>query len=275
MFQGTASLWNRLTRKPASGTLAAALAEEDRRLWDRREVNVEIRATPATGQTESSLNARILDVSSGGVRIEVGRYFEPGDLLTLELPPRENTPSTSVLACVVYTQASEDERWVLGCRFSAELSDADLAAFGAAKQRPDLLDGRNWSRFPCQLKAIYQVVLDEDGPCREAKVLNISAGGVALVVDHDIRAGAPAQRGVARRRRKGGGDHAGVRGSRHRGVGGGARPRLQLHSGTQRRGPAIADVSAGGRSRHPSSSANSCAVTVPVAQSNINSRFIE
>lgn len=190
MFQRTASLWNRLTRKPASGTLAAALAEEDRRLWDRREVNVEIRVTPATGQAESSLNARILDASSGGVRIEVGRYFEPGDLLTLELPPRENTPSTSVLACVVYTQASEDERWVLGCRFSAELSDADLAAFGAAKQRPDLLDGRNWSRFPCQLKAIYQVVLDEDGPCREAKVLNISAGGVALVVDHDVRAGA-------------------------------------------------------------------------------------
>jgi len=190
VFQRAASLWNRLTRKPACGTLAAAQAEEDRRHWDRREVNVETRVTPATGQAESFLNARILDVSSGGVRIEVGRYFEPGDLLALELPPREHAPSTTVLACVVYSQADGDERWVLGCRFSAELDDADLAAFGAVKQRPDLLDGRNWSRFSCQVKAIYQVLLDEDCPCREAKVLNISAGGVALVVDHDVRAGA-------------------------------------------------------------------------------------
>ena len=49
--------------------------------------DVETRVTPATGEAESSLNARILDVSSGGVRMEVGRFFEPGDLLTLELPP--------------------------------------------------------------------------------------------------------------------------------------------------------------------------------------------
>ena len=190
MFQRAASLWNRLTRKPASGTLATALAEEDRRLWDRREVNVETRVTPAAGEAETSLNARILDVSSGGVRVEVGRRFEPGDLLTLELPPSENTPPTTVLACVVHCQADADGRWVLGCRFSAELSDADLAAFGAVRQRPDLSDGRNWSRFPCHVKANYQVVLDADGPCHEAKVLNISAGGVALVVDYDIRAGA-------------------------------------------------------------------------------------
>ncbi len=190
MFQRTASLWNRLTRQPASNTLASALAEEDRRLWDRREVNVETRVTPAAGEAETSLSARILDVSSGGVRVEVGRRFQPGDLLTLEPPPRDNTPHTTVLACVVYCQANDQDRWVLGCRFSAELGDADLAAFGASKQRPDLLDGRNWSRFPCQVKAIYQVISNEDGPRREAKVLNISAGGVALLVDEDIRAGA-------------------------------------------------------------------------------------
>lgn len=193
MFERATSLWNRLTRRPAPGTLAGRpdAEEEDRRLWVRRPVNnVETRVTPATGEAEPSLSARILDVSSGGVRLEVGRFFEPGDLLTLELPPQGSASSVSVLACVVFCQTKGEDRFVLGCRFSAELGAADLAAFGANKTRPDLLDSRNWSRFPCQVRAVYQVVPDDGSPAREAKVLNISAGGAALVVDHDIRAGA-------------------------------------------------------------------------------------
>ena len=51
-------------------------------------------------------------------------------------------------------------------------------------------DGRNWSRFACEVTAVYQVLGDDGETCREAKVLNISAGGFAVAVDHDIRAGA-------------------------------------------------------------------------------------
>lgn len=187
MFQRAASLWNRLTRRPAAGS---ATAEEDRRLSARLHVNLETRVTPASGAAATSVSVRILDVSSGGVRLQVGRFFEPGDLLTLDLPPRADAPPISVLACVVHTQADGDDRWIVGCRFSAELSDADLAALGAARTRPDLLDCRNWSRYPCQVKAVYEVVSAEDGVRREAKVLNVSAGGLALVVDQDLRPGA-------------------------------------------------------------------------------------
>ena len=60
-------------------------------------------------------------------------------------------------------------------------------AFGAARAKPAESDGRNWSRFPCEVKAVYQIIPAEDGVRREAKVLNISAGGVAMLVDHDVR----------------------------------------------------------------------------------------
>ena len=43
---------------------------------------------------------------------------------------------------------------------------------------------------PCHVKAVYQLVGEDDDVRREATVLNISPGGVALSVDQDIRAGA-------------------------------------------------------------------------------------
>jgi c-di-GMP-binding flagellar brake protein YcgR len=191
VFDRAASLWNRLTQKPAwQGPGAGQTAEEDRRLQVRRHVRVETKVTPAAAEAEPSLSARILDVSSGGVKLVVGRAFEQGDLLTLELPAPAGGPAVSVLACVVHAQREGDEEWVLGCRFSAELNDADLAAFGAVRAKPVEPDGRNWSRFPCEVKAVYQIIPDEDDVRREAKVLNISAGGVAMLVEHEVRAGA-------------------------------------------------------------------------------------
>ncbi len=80
--------------------------------------------------------------------------------------------------------------WVVGCRFSAELGDADLAALGASRSKASSSDNRSWARSPCHVKAVYQLVGEDDDVRREATVLNISPGGVALSVDQDIRAGA-------------------------------------------------------------------------------------
>ena len=190
MFERAASLWNRLTQKPAwESPGAGRIAEEDRRFRARHPVSMETKVTPVGG-AEAPLSARILDVSSGGIKLAVGRALEQGDLLTLELPTTAGESSVSVLACVVHVQPEGDAEWILGCRFSAELNESDLAAFGAARSKPDGDDGRNWSRFPCQVKAVYQIVPDEETVRREAKVLNISAGGVAMLVEDDVRAGA-------------------------------------------------------------------------------------
>ena len=191
MFDRAASLWNRLTQNPAwRSPEAGQTAVEDRRLQGRHPVQIEAKVTPAAGESEPSLPARVLDVSSGGVKLLIARDFEPGDLLTVELPAPAGDPTISVLACVVHAQPEGETEWLLGCRFSAELNDADLAAFSAVQAKPAPTDCRNWSRFPCEVKAIYQIIPDDDDVRREAKVLNISPGGVAMIVEHDVRAGA-------------------------------------------------------------------------------------
>ena len=190
MFQRAASVWRKLTHQPVPVRPSdAAAAEEDRRVWVRRQVRIETRVTPSA-EDETPLSARILDVSSGGVKLLVGRAFQPGDLLTLELPSRAGAPSVTVLACVAHSQSEGEQEWSLGCRFSAELSEADLAAFGAVRSKSVLPDSRTWSRFPCDVKTVYQVVPEGEGVRREAKVLNISPTGVALSVDHDVKVGA-------------------------------------------------------------------------------------
>jgi c-di-GMP-binding flagellar brake protein YcgR len=191
VFERATSLWRRLTHQPAPSHAAAALAEEEeRRVWVRRHVSIETRVTPASGEDETGLSARILDVSSGGVKIQLSRSFEAGDLLTLELPAAAGSPLVTVLACVAHSRATDEGEWIVGCRFSAELSEADLAAFGASRTKSPLPDGRNWSRFTCEVTAVYQVLADDEEFRRTAKVLNISAGGFAVIVDHDVRAGA-------------------------------------------------------------------------------------
>jgi len=184
VFDRTAALWRRLTHRPSSVHPAA---EEDRRVWVRRHVNVQTRVAPASGD-EPATPARVVDVSSGGVQLRIGRAFQAGELLTLELPKRGGEQSATLLACVAYARP-DGEEWAVGCRFSAELSDADLATFGAARSRAEPPDGRNWSRYDCRVKAVYQVIPDGGEARREAKVLNISPGGVALLVEEDVSAG--------------------------------------------------------------------------------------
>jgi len=189
VFDRAASLWRKLKHQPTTWQPDAATAEEDRRVWVRRHVSAETRVAPASGDGEASLTARIVNVSAGGIKLVVRWAFGPGDLLTVDLPSGEGEPAVTVLACVAYAHPSDDGEWTIGCRFSAELNDAELAAFGATRSKSALPDSRNWSRFPCEVKAIYQIVPETDDVRREAKVLNISAGGVALAVEEDIRAG--------------------------------------------------------------------------------------
>ncbi len=190
MFDRTSALWRKLTHQPAPIRPAAQAVEDDRRVWVRRHVRIDTRVTPTSSAGEASLSARILDVSSGGIKLVAPWAFGPGDLLTVELPARPGQPPVTVLACVAHSQPEGEAEWVVGCRFSAELSAADLAAFGAARCKSAAPDNRTWSRFPCEVQAVYQVVGDGEDLRREAKVLNLSAGGLALSVDHDVRAGA-------------------------------------------------------------------------------------
>ena len=146
MFDRASDLWRKLAHRPAPIQPAASAVEDDRRVWVRRHVSMETQVTPTSDAGGPSLSAHILNVSSGGIQLLVRWAFGPGDLLTVELPTHPGEPPVTVLACVAHSRPEGEMEWVVGCRFSAELGDADLAALGATRSKASS-DNRNWSRL--------------------------------------------------------------------------------------------------------------------------------
>jgi hypothetical protein len=79
---------------------------------------------------------------------------------------------------------------VLGCTFARELSEDDLEAFGARRERHGPADQRTWVRFATDVKASYQLIAGEGAAPKPAKVVNLSASGVGLLVAEAVENGA-------------------------------------------------------------------------------------
>ena len=186
MFEGTASWWRRLTkRQPDAASSETATTDDERRVWVRYPCD---RPTQYVPDDEPPQSARILDISRGGAKIVVGQDHEAGSLLSLELPGPDGKAVCAALACVVHTRQAGAEEWVLGCNFSKELEEEHLHAFtGDDAAAPH--EQRNWPRFAANLTASIQLTNSCDLTHWPAKVLNLSAGGLALVVERDIRNG--------------------------------------------------------------------------------------
>jgi hypothetical protein len=127
------------------------------------------------------VSAVIRDISRGGVSLGVDRAVESGTMLRVELP---NT-TTTVLACVAHVRPMVDETFILGCKFSMELSDADLEALGSRREKPKQADQRAWERVPAAAQGQYTVV-DQVGDAKTADVHNLSPAGVALITSEEI-----------------------------------------------------------------------------------------
>jgi hypothetical protein len=170
--------------EPAAGR---STGEDERRAWARYQPEVPVRLRLARVGDREALDAEVLDVSLGGVRLRAARPFEPGALLSIELPAAP-CPAR-VLAYVIHSQAEEGGRWALGCSFAAELADDDLRALGAQRQRPQAPDQRQWVRFSCPIKASWAPLRSSPGDSFPARVLDISPSGVGLVVGEEVEVG--------------------------------------------------------------------------------------
>jgi c-di-GMP-binding flagellar brake protein YcgR len=186
MFDFTKNFWRRLTGKSLQTPTATA---EERRVWIRYPADLQTTYKPAGAPASSRLSARVRNISLGGVNLIGNRPFQPGELLSVELPAHDGDLSSNVLACVVHCAEEGTDEWSLGCTFSRELTDADLEAFGARRERTDAADQREWKRFPAEASARYQRVSDDNQAQYLAEVLNISATGVGLLVDQEIENG--------------------------------------------------------------------------------------
>jgi len=173
------------------GLRGGSAAEDERRTWARFPCSIVTTCQLANDPGAERVPAEVQNISRGGASLVVGQAFEPGILLSLELPNAVEGAASrvTVLACVVRTDARDDGKWFLGCTFAAELSDEDLQGFGARRARPARADQRGWERFPCQARASYQPIRTPDAPPSEAQVVNISASGIALQLSDPLKVG--------------------------------------------------------------------------------------
>jgi hypothetical protein len=191
MLASAVIFWRWLTGQPVSLDEKVAIAEsnDERRVWLRYAAELNTRCAEVGDDGETGIAAQVADISHGGLKVIASCRFEPGTVLSVELPAVSGESSLAVLACVVRAQPHGDKDWAMGCRFSGELSDEQLQVFGASRTRPTPPDARSWSRFPCEAKAVYQRVGDRDISRRNARVLNISVAGMALLVEEEVAIG--------------------------------------------------------------------------------------
>jgi hypothetical protein len=169
-------------RAQPRGTEVTQVPEEERRIAVRYPCDLETTCQPAHAPYSRCLSATVQNISRGGIGLRVKEQFEPGSLLSVEMPAGSETAPFTVLACVVHATAQADGDWALGCTFASELSAEDLKAFGAQRLKPAPPDQRTWIRFPCETRAAYRLARDADAEARPAQVVDISASGVGLLV---------------------------------------------------------------------------------------------
>lgn len=189
MFGKTFSFWRRLMglEEPQRPAKTADAQQDDRRVWVRYPAELMTTFRPATHDDHARLSALVRDVSQGGINLLSDKRLEPGQLLSIELP-RSGTETHQVLACIVRVEKSEG-KWSLGCVFSSELSDDELQSLGARRSLAASSDQRKFIRYACDIKAQFEAVADDSGR-HDAKVLNVSASGVALMVEREVEPGA-------------------------------------------------------------------------------------
>ena len=119
---------------PANLSLSAEF-----RVFERHVCGIETACQPiaARGDNDMSWPAEIHDVSVAGLGLILGRRFERGAGLAIEIPKTAAAPADTLLAKVVHVTAHPDERWLLGCAFVSKLSEDEvwrLVAMGQASR---------------------------------------------------------------------------------------------------------------------------------------------
>lgn len=190
MFERTFSFWRRLVGRPVETAPAGAVAtsvQDERRLWVRYAAEGNACIQLADQPDSKKITVKIRDLSQGGASLEADEPIAPGQILSLQMPFDDGEMYT-ILACVVRA-VPENGQWSLGCVFSRELSNEDLAHFGAKKVKHHPEDKRTWVRYDSNLRARFQRIGRTDEPHFDAQVLNISASGIGLLTREAAAAG--------------------------------------------------------------------------------------
>jgi hypothetical protein len=98
------------------------------RVRERHPCDLEASCQPVAARNDNDLHwpGAIRDISTGGVGLVLGRRFEPGAGLAIELPASSDRPEETLLARVRHATRQPDGRWLHGCTFISELSEDEV-----------------------------------------------------------------------------------------------------------------------------------------------------
>jgi len=155
---------------------------EDRRASVRRRGPLRVDYRLVDDGAGFSGQARTRDISNLGIGLITPQLLPLAALLELELRSVNSLLVRPILARVVHVGEETSRTWIVGCAFTDELSAAELALFQAEAVRPKTRDNRRWVRFPCNVETVCYTCETSPGERRPARILNISPGGIGLLL---------------------------------------------------------------------------------------------
>lgn len=156
---------------------------EDRRASRRHAAHARVCCMPATkGALPPIWSATIRDLSAFGVGLTMPIAPGHGQILAIELKRKNGAFVRTILARVVHEARESSQAFVIGCAFVSELKEENLRAFHAGAVHPAAPDCRRWTRFACNVETVCYTSETAPGERRSGRILNISAGGIGLVL---------------------------------------------------------------------------------------------
>jgi len=122
----------------------------------------------------------------------VNRAFEPGSILSVDVPLGPDLAPRSLLVKVVHAQNQGSGKWSLGCALEKNLEEEDLLAFQVKKPAITAGDKRVWIHFSCEgERPPRATVLINRSNKIQADILNISPSGIGLATKRHFDPGMP------------------------------------------------------------------------------------
>jgi hypothetical protein len=163
-------------------------APRERRAFVRFVCDLETWCQPA-GDATPAVSVTIEDLSGNGLSLRANQAFEPGTLLNVQWPGITDIDRYTVAVCVVRSIGPTNGTWSVGCTFVRQLNENDLQRLGITREAPAASDQRRWTRFPCDLRAYYDLVTSDEPEQLPANVLDVSPSGLGLLVSNPLAVG--------------------------------------------------------------------------------------
>lgn len=107
---------------------AQAAPDRERRVSVRFESNAKGTCQTLSMHRESSWEATVRNISCEGIGLLLGRRFEPGALLSIELTESTGDRQRLLLARVAHATQQAEGKWLVGCTLVNPVTEEEIQA---------------------------------------------------------------------------------------------------------------------------------------------------